>query len=211
MAVIQSGYPGTTAASGISYRIQFVSSDGTTQTTGSGNWPTWTNCWTSSGTNSTNICPGDEWIQTTFNNNQCTVSWNEWPTQRQQEREMGQVGTPAVARQVNRNARWSPERKARALLLRNLTREQRHELDKLGHFHVISREGVRYRIHDGTLAINVEQLDGEGKLLRKLCAHPVGVPLGDGLLAQKLQLEFAEDDFLRVANVHFGPPLRQRA
>jgi hypothetical protein len=94
--------------------------------------------------------------------------------------------------------------RAHALLLEHLTPEQRETFKRNGWFIVQGgRSGTRYRIRSGSMAGNVDVLQKE-RVTHRLCAHvPIGhVPLGDQLLAQKIMLELAEDDFLRKANRH---------
>lgn len=96
------------------------------------------------------------------------------------------------------------ERAAR-LLHEHLTAEQLEELSREGRFHldVLSQDGRRrrYRINRGR-SRNVQEVDpGNGRIIKTLCAHPVAyVPDEDTMLAQKLMLETAEAEFLRIAN-----------
>lgn len=109
---------------------------------------------------------------------------------------------PPPAR-VPAQARNTPERVALELLLSYLNEEQRESYRNHGWFIVIARSGRRYRIRDfASRVANVEYLEGE-RAVRRLCAH-VGphLPQGDHLLAQKVMLEFDEDRFLAIANVH---------
>jgi hypothetical protein len=60
--------------------------------------------------------------------------------------------------------------------------------------------GKRYRIRRG-YQMNVEQLDGNGKLSHVLCFMPEGhLAEGDVVLAQKLALELFESEALKIAN-----------
>lgn len=95
--------------------------------------------------------------------------------------------------------------RAEKLLRENLDDQQIEELDTKGHFHLesIQANGERrkYRINRGR-ARNVQLISPEGAVLRTYCAHPVeDVPDADTMLAQKLYLEGAEEEFLRIANV----------
>lgn len=96
--------------------------------------------------------------------------------------------------------------RAARLLREVLSPEQAEELTREGRFHldVLSKDGSRrrYRINRGR-SRNVQQVEpGSGRVIKTLCAHPVAaVPDEDTMLAQKLMLETAEDDFLRMANV----------
>ncbi len=97
--------------------------------------------------------------------------------------------------------RIAAEKKAEKLLKEHLSKEQLQEYEKDGHFHVIGESGQRYRIRTKSPSINVDVIK-DGKTVRKLCAHPPGVPLGDAILCQKLALEHDEKAFLKIANVH---------
>jgi hypothetical protein len=100
--------------------------------------------------------------------------------------------------------RQAATERANGLLLEHLTPEQRETFTSRGWFVVVGgKTGTRYRVRGGTLTGNVDVMHGE-KVRHRLCAHvPTGrVPMGDQLLAQKITLELAEDDFLRIANRH---------
>ena len=91
--------------------------------------------------------------------------------------------------------------RARELLLEHLTPDQRDTFIKKGWFIVQGgRTKTAYRIRGDTLIANVDVIGGR----HRLCAHARSgsVPMGDQLLAQKIMLELAEDDFLRIANRH---------
>jgi len=95
--------------------------------------------------------------------------------------------------------------RARGLLLEHLTPEQRETFEQNNWFVVEGgRSKTKYRIRGGTFAGNVDVLRKDGKINHRLCAHidASKVPLGDQLLAQKIMLELAEDDFIRIANRH---------
>jgi hypothetical protein len=117
------------------------------------------------------------------------------------------------AARVEREARYLAESlereraKARAqiLLREHLTDEQKAELAEKKYFSlgvIDSKSGERrtYRIHQGR-AGNVEQVDDNGRRLKRFCIHPnISCPDEDTMLAQKLWLETQEAEFLRVAN-----------
>lgn len=92
--------------------------------------------------------------------------------------------------------------RAERLLVRHLSRKQRREWSERRQFHVTGASGKRYRVRGGTLIANVDELAADGSVIRRLCCHPTGIPICDGLLAQKLMLETDEPLFLRTANVH---------
>lgn len=100
------------------------------------------------------------------------------------------------------------QHKADILLNEFLTRRQRKSLKELGHFEVITPRGKTYRIRRGR-SNNVREINEDGNEIAMLCAHPTEyVPDADTMLAQKLMLETAEEEFLRIANrspIHGDP------
>lgn len=89
------------------------------------------------------------------------------------------------------------ERSAR-LLVRCLTPAQRKEFERERAFTVRGTSGQLYRITYGTTS-NVEVVNASGEVLSRLCAGPTGLPTPAVMLAQKLMLESAEREFLRIA------------
>jgi hypothetical protein len=92
------------------------------------------------------------------------------------------------------------EKKARALLRRSLTMEQRRELRSGRAFHVTAADGRRYRIEDGS-AHNVVLVDKDGDAIRYCVVfrHHERLPNADLMLAQKLLLESDASAFLKMA------------
>ena len=91
--------------------------------------------------------------------------------------------------------------KARVLLERALTPEQRRDLYARGYFYVNGKR-FTYRIREGHSA-NVDALDSSGCVMIRFCAHPLGrVPVYDVMLAQKLWIETDENMFLKKAAPH---------
>ncbi len=90
--------------------------------------------------------------------------------------------------------------KAHALLQSVLSEQQWAPLKAAGYFDVIARGSKRrYRIFRGSHG-NVFALGEGGGYAMKYCGQPQNLPPDDILLAQKLQIEYAEDEFLRLAN-----------
>ncbi len=90
--------------------------------------------------------------------------------------------------------------RARALLLSMLDVQQRERLQRDRYFDVIARHSQRrYRIRQGTHG-NVRLLDADGREVTSYCGQPNGLPTEDCMLAQKLQIEYDEVGFLKVAN-----------
>lgn len=103
-----------------------------------------------------------------------------------------------------RKQREAANKRAEEFLLDHLTPPQKETYKKNGWFVV---EGgntkTKYRIRKDGWSGNVDVYEAD-KIKHRLCCHiPAGkVPHGDHLLAQKLMLEFSEEDFLRLANRH---------
>ena len=90
------------------------------------------------------------------------------------------------------------EAKARVLLERALTPEQRRDLFTKRCFYVKGKR-FTYRIREGHSG-NVDALDSKGRVISRFCAHPLGrVPVYDVMLAQKLWIETDESMFLKKA------------
>jgi hypothetical protein len=146
------------------------------------------------------------------NDNQTWVIWNNYyyvlppeireirDTERQ--RLAAAVATIEQAAAAARVERQQADERAEVLLRSSLNPRQLEQFQRDRCFTVISKDGQRqYRIRKGW-AHNVERIDNTGKRLHTLCAHPIEpVPEYDNMLTQKLFLEHAEEDFLRMANV----------
>jgi hypothetical protein len=92
-----------------------------------------------------------------------------------------------------------PEQLATALLMENLTAEQRRQYATYQHFDVTGGEsGKRYRIWHCHQQ-NIEELDRVGHRICIWCVHPVDVTLGDVLLAQKTAIELFESESIGIA------------
>lgn len=113
---------------------------------------------------------------------------------------------------VRRGLDSSPEDRAAALLLENLSKLEREQYKYQRYFDVTGGEsGKRYRIWHRTMQ-NIEELDACGEHRFIWCVHPAGVPLCDRLLAQKIALELFECETLRIANRYAGwNPAQQEA
>lgn len=111
----------------------------------------------------------------------------------------------AEARVREEKAREAAAR-AETLLLSILSERQREELHRDKAF-VVEGRHARYRIRRGWSG-NVDVIGRDGRIQRRLCAHPViHVPNADNMAAQKLMLETNEDEFLRIANpMHWDIP-----
>jgi hypothetical protein len=102
-------------------------------------------------------------------------------------------------------ARKAAEDKAQELLMTHLTQAQKDAI-KAKNFFIVeggkSKEKYRIWTTKGVHG-NIERLNQEGKPVANLCVQlrETVCPNGDHFLAQKLMLELAEDDILKVANV----------
>lgn len=122
--------------------------------------------------------------------------------ERRVDRDWQQRNEEARARALERAA---ADRLAMELLRSHLNPDQRRMLDAAGLFIVVAPSGARYRIRCGVgVVANIDAMEGEGdRVTHRLCCHlRQGLPMGDHLLAQKIMLEHAEGDFLRIANRH---------
>lgn len=92
--------------------------------------------------------------------------------------------------------------KAMALLKSALDDQQIKDLELNSCFYIVGSAGNRYKINASYMIGNVEEIDDDG-MVAKYCAHPMNVPIGDVILAQKVWLETDEEEFKRVANCHW--------
>lgn len=130
---------------------------------------------------------------------------------RQREQEIAaRRTTEEELRRIEQEARAQRQasiERATGLLLEHLTPQQRETYYKNGWFMVEGGQSkTRYRINAKSSAGNIEVLESRrnvDEVTSRLCCHipyKKELPLHDHLLAQKIMLELAEDDFLRTAN-----------
>lgn len=107
---------------------------------------------------------------------------------------------------------FSPEvdAKARDLLLSVLSPKQRAQLKRTGRFFYVRGGKTRrlYRVERG-FAGKIMGIGRGRKAVAELCLvtdnpYEQSVPLDDLLAARKLMIESAEDEFLKIANFHWG-------
>lgn len=117
------------------------------------------------------------------------------------ERQRLQEQQAQIAREQQQQHAAARDR-ARELLLEHLSPAQRETFIANGWFVVEGgRSKTRYRIRSAGAAGNIDVLDRRDRTTHRLCCHAASdIPLGDQWLAQKIMLELAEDDFLRIAN-----------
>jgi hypothetical protein len=128
--------------------------------------------------------------------------WNSWVGAQERTAEQRADDRRQRALIAERDRNYAAVRKAAAeraekLLEACLTSGQRDQLKKNGWFVVHSKSGRAYQIRRGR-ARNIVEVNTR----RTYCCHPIdNVPDADTMLAQKLMIESAEEDFLRLANV----------
>jgi len=90
--------------------------------------------------------------------------------------------------------------KAEDLLRRVLSKEQIIELEAKNHFHIMGKDGLKYRIGRGS-SHNVKRVDPlTEEIKQSFCIHPkMQVPVPDTMLAQKLLLEGDPELFFKIA------------
>jgi hypothetical protein len=108
------------------------------------------------------------------------------------------------------NPHNSPDGRARALLFRYLTQEQKRTylyggevsagcLIQAGNVVVEAQSGTRYLVGTGHCYSLRMMLSGRLTLERHYCAYPQNVPSEERLLAKILALKYREKQFLAVA------------
>jgi hypothetical protein len=100
--------------------------------------------------------------------------------------------------------RETANQRARELLLSKLSPEQRDCFNKNKWFVVEGGQTKKkYRIKSHGYIANIDVLGDNGKVMHRLCVHCAhDIPLEDHLLAQKIMLELAENDIVKLANRH---------
>lgn len=184
--------------------------------------------WTSSGTSATVDCSTGTWDRWISGTTSCTAAatatviwtrWNESGTvivpQYVQARRPELTAEERARMEADRKEREEKERvrqkeeekkrkaaskRARELLLANLSKEQREQFSKDKTFKVIGGDGAFFEIGLGRSG-NVREVDKDGKGIARFCIHPAEmVPDEDTMLAQKLLLETDPASFRKIAN-----------
>jgi len=176
---------------------------------------TWAN-WTSSGTG-TATSAWTQWAATDTCQSTSTtayVVWDAWTgyeavttKESAEERRIRETHEAEERKERERLAaeratkEKAREKKARQLLREVLTEEQDKDLDKKGYFELISvGSGQKYRINKGR-SRNINKLDKDGKVCGIVCFHPRDYLHDyDTMAAQKLMLEYNEEQVKKVAN-----------
>ncbi len=130
-----------------------------------------------------------QWVPTTYANVEVRVPTDE------------ELAAAIARGNETKRVRDLAEATARALLIDNLDADQRKQFEAAQTFEVLSRDGKRiYQVRYGK-AGNVFLMKN-GKPVSKFCIHPTDsrIPTEDVMLVQKLMIEGAEEEFLRIAN-----------
>ncbi len=177
-------------------------------------WGTWTATVPTTGTGSTTLTVNVDgiwraWYVTETSNQPSYPPWPSLPRRSEAEvAEQRRRDEEARAKMLaweeqRRQERREAEARAEAFLLTHLDDAQRATYEAARYFDVLSDDGARtYRLYKGVSG-NVKLLEVEtGRAQRSYCAHPrEDLPVADVVLAQKLMLEYAEDEFLRIAHM----------
>lgn len=162
---------------------------------------------------SSTTCTWNHWVTTGTTSTVTNSVWYNWttcgttPIISEEEllaaqRAIAAQEREAAAKQEQERAAYAErERKARLLLKELLTEQQNKQLDDKGFFELTAvNSGNRYRVWRGR-SRNIELLDKEGKRINRLCFHPKEyVHDYDTMAAQKLMLEYDEEEVKKVAN-----------
>jgi hypothetical protein len=174
----------------------------TTSTSTASVWASWTNG--TSSTTTTSYTTDVTW--TDWTNDINIVTYRPVELTKAQKRAIKKAEAKRRAEENVRIAKAKAqekarEKKARQLLKEVLTEEQNKQLDEKGYFELVSvGSGQRYRIRRGRTR-NVEKIDAEGKVVGRLCFHPVDeVHVYDTMVIQKVMLDCDEEAVKRVAN-----------
>lgn len=180
-----------------------------TYTATSDTWSAWT-----SGTTTTTSGTWTIWVNGDGGTGSNNSTWGYWctgsgtvtvqaPVQETEEsrRRREAAREAAQAREAAAQAeREAAHARARLLLMSMLSEAQRQQYEKDRFFEVIGQHTRRrYRIHHGTHG-NVKLLDDQGREVVSYCGQPNGVPTEDAMLAQKLQIEYDENEYVRLSN-----------
>lgn len=211
-------YQTGTAATTDTWTIWVTSNSTTASTLDTGTWETWYST-SSTTTATTSTVVWDNWnrqwrgaSQLVSRNYAKPVETEEQRTERLAREE--RLRQEAVERRRLNEERWAreaeekkaAEARAEVLLKEHLDEEQRKQLKERNYFELrtIQKDGTErvYRVNRGRQG-NVQQIDpANQQVIRRFCIHPtLQVPDADTMLAQKLMLEHAEEDFIKTANV----------
>jgi hypothetical protein len=162
-------------------------------------WYIWSGTDSATSTGSTAVW--QRWV-TTVGTSSGNISYEPYRTREltPEEKEQHRLAQEKAKQEAEERQRKYDEarKKAEELLFGCLNPEQKEELKKDKHFHVLACSGKRYRVRPGT---TVEELDETNKTVARYCIHTKeSVPAYDEALIQKLMLELNEPEFLRIAN-----------
>ncbi len=121
--------------------------------------------------------------------------YGQWTANETEE----QVAARTAQYEVSEKKRIAAEAKAEELLLMCLNDLQKEVYLKHGYLE-INTDKAKYRIKKGW-SKNIEKIGVDGKAEICYCIHPeILVPTADNMLAQKLMIQYNEEEFLRLAN-----------
>lgn len=168
-------------------------------------WATWNDSSTSYSYTSSNYYTGSSnnlWYTWSATSSATTITNNYAAPPRVSAAERRASEEKRIAkRKRERHFKRMAELRAERLLLEHLSPAQRAEYRADGEFTVLASGGRRYLIRKGRQH-NVFELDDEGVRVKELCGHvSERVPDADNILAQKLWLETAEDEFVAKCNI----------
>jgi hypothetical protein len=104
-----------------------------------------------------------------------------------------------VAAEAKAKAEKEAADRAEEILLEHLEEPQKKQWKERQEFVVLSQTGRKFKITKQRNQ-NVLEINRLGKRMQGFCIVRPDVPLSDQLLMQKLLLEHAEDDFMRIAH-----------
>jgi len=162
-----------------------IRTDASTSTT---LWSYWNNRWTQAHPYAVPLC------ETQLESIRQAVQ----PTAEQQAQWRKIEEQQAQRREEEQKQLAEAKKRADVLLKAHLTPQQWEELEEKNCFHLFVGD-KKYRINRGR-SQNIQLLNSHGLVVKTLCAHPSEmIPDADTMLVQKLMLENAEQDFLRIA------------
>jgi hypothetical protein len=179
-------------------------------------WPDWQNMVLTNTQTMSSTCPTVPYFSQTISTQNITSSctniyWPSWheditcPSLIQERMEAERARLEQYHREqeeATRQRNLAIER-SKEIFLEHLTPDQRDTVENNGWFVIEGgKSGKLYRVKSGAIAGNVEELDPKGeKVIARYCCHlNHDFPRHDHHLAQKLMLEWDEEEFLKKAN-----------
>jgi hypothetical protein len=189
----------------------------------SGVWPplnndvfyTWVNAaytTTSPGVMQYNVFPFNSTQQYTTSIANTYVNWvvADERTKEQKQADLERANQAARLRrqqdEIDATQRASATRRARSLLIANLTPDQAKMYEEAERFRVTARSGRLYEIRKGShgnIYVIENGIDGREHTVERLCVQPGmwNLPVEDVLVAQKLAIQLNEEELRKTANI----------